>query len=260
MKKELTEIEAKRNQRKKKIRKRRLIVFSVFMLLVCAVVLFVLLKTKLFPVKNISASGSALYTAEQIVEASGIDGKTPIFGISEKKTEENIIKMLPFIESVKIKRKFPDSVQITVTDAKEYFAFRTDGGYAITNKNTRVLNISQTEELPEGVIEVIADGLKFKTAKNVEFKNDTQKELFEILTSYPEDKNMKLNSVDITDTVQLKIRIEDRFDVNLGNRENLKNKIDHLAGMITTMEGKKGKINLESWSQSDKKAFFTAEN
>lgn len=260
MKKQLTEIEAKRAMRRKKIVKRRLIIISAVLLLLCAAVFAVLARVKLFPVKNVDVRGGELYTAEQIIEASGIGDKTPILSVSQKKTEQSIIKKLPYIESVKIKRKFPDTVIITVTDAKEYFAFRTGGGYILTNKNTRVLDENPVTELPAGLIEVAADGVEFQIAENVRFKDDNQKELFETLSSYPAKKNIKLNSIDVTDTVHLKIRVEDRFDVNLGSRENLEKKIDHLAGMITGMDGKKGKINLELWSENDKKAFFTGEN
>ena len=57
----------------------------------------VLLKTKLFPIKKALASGSAVYTSEQIIKAAGITNKTPIFGITESSVEKRLAKKLHII-------------------------------------------------------------------------------------------------------------------------------------------------------------------
>ena len=67
--------------RKKRKRRRRIFVFTFFLMVMIAIAAVCSL-TFLFPIKSISASGSKLYTQEQIVEASGLSWKN-LFTVSE---------------------------------------------------------------------------------------------------------------------------------------------------------------------------------
>ena len=62
--------------RKKRKRRRRIFIFTFFLIVMLAVAAVCSL-TFLFPIKSISASGSKLYTQQQIVSASGLIGKSP---------------------------------------------------------------------------------------------------------------------------------------------------------------------------------------
>lgn len=258
MKKALSEVELKRKMRRKKIRKRRIIVFLCFLLVISIGVFCFLLKTRLFPVKNIFAKGSEIYTSKQIIKNSGINKKTPILSISEKGLKKTLSKKMPYIEDLKVKIDFPESVTITVSDAKEYYSFKSLDGYSAVSKKLNVLNLYS--EKPENTIEVTVDDPKLKIGEQVEFKSIPQKELFELITKQIADNGIKLNAIDITDTVHLTVFVEDRFEVNLGNKDNLEEKIRHLSGMISGIGDRKGKINLEMWSKNDSKGTFIAEN
>lgn len=258
MKKALTEIELKRKMRRKKIRKRRIKVFLCFLLVISIGIFCFLLKTRLFPVKKIVAKGSEIYSSEQIIKSSDINKKTPILSISEKKLKKTLSKKMPYIEDLKVKIDFPESVTITVIDAKEYYAFKTIDGYFAVSKKLNVLNLYP--EKPENTVEVYANDLKLKIGQLVGFKDISQKELFELIIKQIDDNKIKLNSIDITDSVRLTVFVEDRFEVNLGNKDNLVEKIRHLSGMISEIGDRKGKINLEMWSKNDSKGTFIAEN
>ena len=258
MKKSVSQAELRRKARRKKIVKRRLLIITFLLIIIGVAVLCILLKTKLFPVKKITAEGSDLYTSAEIISASGIRSTTPIMSISEDEIKSRISKKLSYIETVKIKKRFPDTVYITVEDAEEYYAFKTDDGYFAASKSRRVLNFYS--EIPENTVEVSANSLKMKKGETVVFETEAERELFEFLTSYAEKKGIELNSIDITDSIHIGLRVEDRFEVNLGNKEHLKEKIDHLCGMISEIGDRKGRINLEMWSNSDSKGTFIAEN
>ena len=254
----MTEARAARLEKRKKIRKRRLLILLFSFLIIGMAVFAVLLKTKLFPIKKALASGSTVYTSEQIIKAAGITGKTPIFGITESSVAKRIAKKLPYVESLRIKRKFPDTVEIKVSDAKDYYLFLQDVAYYAVSKKGRVLNVY--EELPEGVIEVLSESAKLNIGDNVSFADEKEKEIFDYLSSYPEEKGIRLNSVDVTNPLRIVIKVEDRFEVNLGSQANLKEKIDHLSGMIAEIGDRKGRINLDMWSNSDSKGTFIEEN
>ena len=59
--------------------------------------------------------------------------------------------------------------------------------------------------------------------------------------------------------MHITVFVEDRFEVNLGSDENIKEKIDHLSGMVKEIGERKGSINLEMWSKTDSKGTFIEE-
>ena len=258
MKKALTQQEIRRRERRKKIRKRRIIISLIFFLLIGIAVFGVLLKTKLFPVKNIKADGSSVYSSAEIIAASGITRKTPIMSISQSQVKKLLSKKLPFIETVTVKCSFPDTVQIKVGDAKEYYCFVQKDDYYSVSEKGHILN--KYLELPQNVIEVKASSAKLKVGQDLSFGDNQEKETFELITAAIKEKGITLNSIDITNIVHITMKVENKFEVNLGNKANLKEKIAHLAGMIEGIGDRKGKINLDMWSNSDSKGTFIAEN
>ncbi len=258
MKKTLTQQELKRKERRKKIRRRRIIICFVFVLLIGLTVFGVLLRTKLFPVKNIKADGSNIYSSAEIIKESGINNKTPIISVSEGKIKARLLKKLPYIETVTVKRSFPDTVQIKVRDAKEYYSFELNGEYYAVSEKGHVLSLYS--EPPQDLVEVKAASAELEVGGDLKFGEEQEKEVFELITNYTKENGITLNSINITSMVRITLRVENRFDVNLGNKANLKEKISHLSGMINEIGDRKGKINLDMWSNSDSKGTFIAEN
>ena len=258
MKKNLTHAESKRKNRRKKILKRRLFISFFVLLLLSAVSLTVLFYTKFLPVKTVTVNGNSLYTSSEIIKQSGIKVNAPLFGISKKRVSDRILKKFSYIESVSVKKSLPDTVSIKVTEADDYYAFKTDDGYYGVSKNGRVLSLS--EEQPQNTVTVNANNVTLKIRCQLSFQDEEEKQIFEFLTTYPESKGIKVDGIDITDKVHLTVYAESRFKILLGNKENLDKKINHLAGMIEEIGDRNGTINLEMWSESDSKGTFIAEN
>ena len=257
MAKKLTEAELKRKARKKKIWKRRIFIFFIVLVLAGAGVFYYFLQTKLFPVKKVAASGSNLYSAQEIVSASGITEKTPIMTVSESKVYANLQKKLPYVESVKINRTLPDFVKITVTDAKEAFAFKSGKEYFVVSEKLNVLTSSKKSK--KGLIKVTANTDKLKAGLPVSFKTKEEKDLFNLLYSYTLEKGIKVNEINVSNKARITLFVSKLYEVNLGSSADLKEKIDQLAVMIKEIGKRKGKINLDMWSKTDSKGTFIPE-
>ena len=258
MKKELSSVELKRRKRKRKIRTRRFIILLLVLTVIFSAAYIVFFKTSAFPVKKLAITGSRIYTRNQIKEASGINSETPIMSVNKRELAKKLQKKLPFIETVNVKLKLPDEIIIAVSDAVEVFAFKTAKGYVTSNGDFRTLK--EYTELPEGTVEVLVKGQRFKIGGEMEFSSADEKELVKYLYSYLESSGIKVNKIDTTSTVHITVRVEDRFEVNFGSNDNIKEKIDQLAAMIPEIGDRKGRINLEMWSQSDSKGTFIEEN
>lgn len=69
-----------------------------------------------FRVNSVTVLGNARYTAQEIVEASGIKAGDNLVALSKGKIASVIRTRLPYVESVAIRRRLPDSVEITVRE------------------------------------------------------------------------------------------------------------------------------------------------
>ena len=249
----------KRMERQRRLRKRRLIVLLIFFiaLLLCVGVVFTL--TIFFPIEKINISGSKVYTAEQIEKASSIDLGDNLFAFSKKQILFELKEKLPFIESVSIKRKFPDTLNIKVTDAEEFMVYNCKNKYYTVSESGWVL-----EELNDSDSNLpIIKGVKVncKVGTEITYEDEKQKELIEIITKTLSKENIKVDYIDISDRVNLTLGVEGRFTVELGTSNDLEGKILHLASMIKNSDKQKcGKINLSMWTSNNKEGTFVPEN
>lgn len=249
------EFTKKRNARRRKIRRRRIKIFLIFFMGLALVTGVILSLTVLFPIKYLCAKGSKIYSSEQIVDASGIKKDDNLF--MAKASIDKIREKLPYAESVKIERKFPDTMVIVFNDAKEYACYNIGGKFFAVSKSGFVLNTY--DSLPDGVFEIRQNSVKCNPGKEVEFKKEKTKELVENIIDLLEKNGLNINYIDINDELEIKVKTENRFIVNFGTSNSLENKFAHLASMIKNIgNDKTGKINLSMWTSTNTKGTFVA--
>ena len=160
-------IEDEKELRRKKRKKRRLITGFVIFMITALSVAAVLSVTVLFPIKIVKATGSKLYTEKQIVKSSGISEDNNLFTLSAEAVTENLVRNLPYIDSVELKRELPDKITIVVNDATEYACFYADDVYYVISQGGRVIN-AYTEQ-PENTFLIEGCKAKCKVGKIIEF-------------------------------------------------------------------------------------------
>lgn len=69
-----------------------------------------------FKVDTITVTGNSRYTANQIIEASGIETGDNMFFLNKYHASERITAALPYVETVRISRQLPDTLVVTVTE------------------------------------------------------------------------------------------------------------------------------------------------
>ena len=106
-------------QRSHKVRRRRRGRFRglyqlLTVLLAAAAVLVACLV--FFRVNGVSVEGNSRYTADEVVEASGIQTGDSLVALSKSQIASLIRTKLPYVEAVAIQRKYPDLVVLTVKE------------------------------------------------------------------------------------------------------------------------------------------------
>ncbi len=250
----LEDVQNRRKERRRKIRRRRLFISLIFFIIIAIITLAIMCFTLFFPIKSIGAKGSKLYTSEQIVAASGIDVGDKLFAVSKKTVENSIRKSLPYVDAVTIKREFPDGIKLTVKDAEEYVCYNVDGKYYVVSKKGYVL--SENGEKPENIFEIICGGVGCEIGAQVTFEDEEAQELIDTLTDAFSKQDISIDEIDITNTIQIKAKVENRFDVYFGTHENIDKKIAHLSGMIESIGDRSGSIDLSMWTEKKSQGSF----
>lgn len=249
------EVNRRRKERRRRIRKRRIIASLISLFILSLVVLAILCVTVFFKVERLSVTGSKKYTPEQVATVSGVTSKTNLIMVSEKNLTEKIRAKLPFVDSVEIKRDFPNHLTLEVTDAKEYATIKKGKTYYTVSRKGYVLN--SYSKKPKKVFEIVCGKKNLTLGTMAVLENNMQIDAIEQIVENLNSKSIPIDYVDVTDSLNLEIKVCGRFIVNLGTNANLDKKIAHLNGMVKKIEPEKtGKINLSMWSSQKTEGTF----
>lgn len=252
-------VEARRKARQKQIRKRRAIRAFFVLLILAVITVAVLSVTVLFPVKSVNVSGSKIYTPTEIVKAGKITQSTNLLILSEDKLTEKIRTELPFVDSVKLEKKLPDSLTIKVTDATEKYCYNYGGKYYTVSSKNYVLKTYN--ELPEGMTEIRCGKITCVPGQKINIHDQNAKNTCDKIFVVFEKNDIKIDSVDTTDPLNITMKIEGKFEVLLGGNAHMESKCKHLVAMIEKIEDDaSGTINLSMWTPDKKEGTFIRKN
>lgn len=242
-----------RSINKKKMSRRRKLKKHILTMLLAVVVMcvgLVLVFSLFFKINTVTISGDKVYSDKVVIEKSGIEIGENLFKISEEKLTEKLSGDLPYIKSVTVERKLPDTMIINISAAKEVAAITTAKGFvlldetgkvldknaSILKENVAVINNVNLKEYVEGETVVLTD----------EKKTETLIKLFEAI----KNADMQLlTEIDLKNINDIKIKYDDRITFAVGSLTNIETK---LARGMAALE-KENEINAYSEGTLDLK-------
>lgn len=251
-------VNARRAQRQKAARRRHLTVALIIFLIIALITLAIMCFTIFFPIKRISVSGSNIYSKSQIIKASKLTTDDNLLVVSEDEIENRVRKALPYVDSLKLKRVLPDAVIITVTDAEEHCYFKTENGYFILSEHGYILK--RQTEAPQNTFEIVTGGINGKLGEKAVYQKENEEQLVNDLISMLEKEEINIDMIDVSNSFQISLSVENRFTVTLGNSEYLNEKIAHLSSMIENIPDRSGRINLSMWTPKNSQGSFIEES
>lgn len=244
---EVRSINKKKMSRRRKLKKNML---SVLLAVVVMCVGLVLVFSLFFKINTITISGDKVYSDKMVANKSGIEMGENLFKVNGEKLTEKLSKDLPYIKSVTVERKLPDTIIINVEAAKEVAAITTKKGFvlldetgkvldknaSILKENVAVINNVKLKEYIEGEKVILTD----------EKKTETLIKLFEAM----KNADMQLlTEIDLKNVNDIKIKYDDRITFAVGSLTNIETK---LSRGVAALE-KENEINAYSEGTLDLK-------
>lgn len=243
-------------ERKSGRRRRSALYAPVSFIIICAALFFGM--SVFFRVANIEVEGNALYTADEVIEASGIEQGDNLFFINRFTAVSRIYSKLPYVEKAAISRSLPNKLVIEVTESAAIaYVTAEDGLWAIDRscKLLSAINPSDTEGLIKvsglvpiapAVGDIIAPG-EAETPK-VSYLSEILRQISALgLTK-------DVTEIDMSDVSSPQFDYLGRFKVKLGRNEDVAYKFQVLLNAVSKLSaGDSGTLDLSI----DKRAHLT---
>lgn len=192
-------------------------------------------------------SRHAYYTAEDIINVSGIEVGDNLLTISKEVVAAKIMAALPYVSEVYIQRVIPGTVNITVSEFDVAYAIAdTNGQWWLINRNGKVLEKTAEEEAKT---HIVINGLTIlppqKTGVSIEpeeaedmaeqnAKKTSLVSILQLLETY--DYCKQIITVDLTSSYDIQLWYGTQYQIRLGNTEDLSHKLAYLDGVLGKLQ------------------------
>jgi len=251
--------EIKEKQIKKLNRRKILIsIIILFILIICGTIYY--LTTPLFNVANIIVYGNDKNSIDTYISLSGINiNETNIFSFTsdsiQKKIQEN-----PYVEKVRIERKFPNTLELYITERMIDYQVSYLNSYIYLNNQGYILEINEEKRdipLIEG-LSTIKDNIDVGQRLNNE--DLTKLDVILKVTNYLKYNSVeyKLTHIDATDISNyiLEFRDEEKI-VYIGDSSSITEKMTSISKILEAEEGNKGIIHATEEELKRNRIYFS---
>ena len=182
------------------------------------VVFAILSTTVFFNIESADIIGSSIYSADEIIAASGIKGGDNMVRKNMGKAEKAITSELIYIEEAHISRKLPSSVEILIVPCIETASLQTEDGYLIVSESGKILRADAAPAEDTLIflgVEPAEDmhiGMTFASADE-----DKTEVIYELLEKSGSGFASKITSFDVTDRLNITCLYEDRISIEINS-------------------------------------------
>ncbi len=217
---------AKTQRKRRKKRKRNYTLYYIILAIFLVIAGAVLSMTVFFNIENIKVEGSAIYTLDNVDSVLDVEIGDNLLRLNTNAMEKELLEEFQKADNVEIKRAFPTTLLIRITDGEPTTQLYSDNVYYVLSKTGRVLEHTE-QSLANVPIIVGPDAKSANLGSYVSLTLENQeRDWISILFSEIEKSGLKdISAIDITNTISLKIYYQNRFQINLGSLSELDTKL-----------------------------------
>ena len=221
------------------------IIFSI--LLIMVIILYTCLNSSMFNSKNIVIEGNKYVDENYIEKVLEFKNDKNIFRYNMNNMEKILLDN-KYIESINIKRLFPDTIKISIIEKEIYAVLSNNNEYCyIDNKGNFIHKINIYDK--DNNIVVINIDYDLNNLQEIKFKNEEdRKRLLYLLECIKQESiYKKMKKIDMAQINSIKMYTKDDIKILLNNDESLKYNISKLSMILFDLQSKKqqgGEIDL----------------
>lgn len=252
--KKITEIQ---NSARKKVRTRKY--FGIFLIVTAVIFFLVIAFHSLFDIKEVKVEGisaAVSYSAEDIKDFLDIKENTNLITYDKRKAERSLLYQFPYIEKIKINKRFPSTLEIVITENKGTLYMKIGNDVFILSSDGRVLEITD-DPFYDGKnrTELVASDVKrCVCGEDIVFENADTLSIISDITEQLDKYELtgKMTCLDVSDKFNVKLMYDNRFEIRFGTFEYPENKIKLFYNMMSNKiwEDTTGIIDISDGSEA----------
>ena len=217
----------------------------------------------MFNVSNIEVIGNSKNSAQTYISLSGINiSQTNIFAFTGKSIEKKL-KENPYVESVEVKKVFPNTLELHITERTIAYQVKYLNSYIYLNEQGYILEINEEKQnVPtiEGITTIQSNIQLGQRLVNEDLlKLDTILKIVNYLkyNNTPDSKLTLINAEDISNYI-LEFKEDDKI-VYIGDSSSITEKMTAVVKILEAEKGKKGKIYANEDALKRNRIYFREE-
>ena len=218
---EIRRVKAQRKRRRKRL---TAILTVAVVLVIAGLAALVYALSYGAPIAKIVATGSSVYSEEEIVNASGVMVGENMFRVRSGAMNKRLCALLPYIGSVHVDYQLPDVLALEITDTTDKYLISGKSAFLCVDDAHKILSQKKKKvqdgqfrldgfEAAEGEI-----GTEYRPQGDDKARFDAAQEIVDVLLQNGLQKANILNLSDLSDII---IRYDGRINIYLGTTKNL---------------------------------------
>ncbi len=173
---------------------------------------------------------------------------------------ENEIESIPYVRHAKLKRIFPDEIEVHFREREPYAIVKYLESFVLMDKFGYILEIKKENDQEDLAIiygiesDTYTPGEKLDDIAGLKYENVT----YLLETSYQNQFNYTIDEINYTDSENLIMSVKELdIDIIYGSVDKsiLAEKMNYLNGILKKLDGKQGKLDISSTNYLEKTIF-----
>lgn len=243
--------EAKRSRTRRKRepsgRASEIVYRSLLAVMICAALFFI--ASVFFEVKHVEVTGTSRYLPEYVASLSGVESGDKLLFINKFEISQNLFTELPYVKAVKVRRSFPNTVLLEVTERKPAAKLLSGGISYIIDEDAYLLDYTVLgDEYRLPVINGVAPSTN-EPGKQLVFEDPLMLEslrgiLSELVNS---DWIEDISEINLEKIYNISFSYANRYTVVLGDTSELSRKLSVFEVVLSRLhDTDQGVIDLTS--------------
>lgn len=220
----------------------------------------VLSLTVFFRSEEFTVEGAEYYSAQDIIDASGLALGENLFLSDKSAGEQRIESELPYVEEAKISIKIPNTMLITVTESTPAFLFENGSEYIVVSSKGKVLEkVTGSTDKFDVPLVLGCTITEAEPGQEIKFKESGILTILkDISEAIAENEFSGIKEIDVTDTANISLNYSNRIKIIIGLPEDISYKIKTAKIIISEKlsETDRGRLDVSNCKGSSKASYF----
>lgn len=235
--------------------------FPTWAKMLVAVAVVLLFSLVFFRVRTFEVSGNVRYTADEVVEASGITRGDILMAVNKTRTASKLLVKLPYIEEVRVYKEMPGTIRFEVVECTAVMAAKSEfSTYWLMTKDGKLLEEVDSRDDPKlsGIPVIEGVSLNLPTlGQQAAFDDVLSGKTAMNLVGAVSDAGLlgSVSEINLGDPSNITMQYGDNLTVWLGDGSDGDYKLQYLLAVQAQLgDGKRGVLDL-SFSSGEQAVF-----